>query len=343
MPAAIYNRLRISQIKDETPSARSYVLEPVGWNPQAVSGQFITLVFETRHGEKRRSYSLSSSPELGEPLQITIKKVENGEFSRRMLDTARVGDELYCSGVGGLFTLKDTHALHYFFLAAGSGVTPCYSILRTLLHTTDKKVTLIYSNRSETDAIFLKELFALNEKFPGRFSMSLLFSDRNNVYESRLSNWLLPQLLNKHLGHPETDAYFFLCGPYSYMQMAEITLLSDFKREQIRKENFDQWTRQVLPEPPDKSQHEVRVVYNGTEYHFPVQFPRSVLAEAKKMGINLPYSCEAGRCSACVGTCTSGKVWMAYNEVLTDREVQAGRVLVCQSYPLHGDVTIEIP
>ena len=87
--------------------------------------------------------------------------------------------------------------------------------------------------------------------------------------------------------------------------------------------------------------HQVTISIGGAVHHMRVQYPLSILAVAKKLGIELPYSCEAGRCGSCVASCTKGKVWMKYNEVLTDREMEKGRVLICNGFPIGGDVTID--
>jgi ferredoxin-NADP reductase len=341
---SFYKRLAVVKIVAETDTAKTFVLQPLeGWEPAYKAGQFLTLVFQTRYGEKRRSYSISSSPDLQEPLSITVKKIDNGEFSRLLNYHTKVGDILVTSGISGFFLLPEKPETfdQYFFLAAGSGITPCYSLIKTLLATTGKKVVLIYSNKSEYSTIFYKHLQALQEKYGDRFSIRFLFSDIANVYQSRLSNWLLPQFMDAYLSSPQ-KALFYICGPFDYMQMAEITLRSRVAKENIFKENFTHWPRLILPVPPDTDQHTVEIAFNNNVYQLHVQFPVSILAEAKKNGISLPYSCEAGRCGSCIAQCTNGKVWMAYNEVLTDKEVAAGRVLICQGFPIGGDVQLSM-
>jgi len=133
---------------------------------------------------------------------------------------------------------------------------------------------------------------------------------------------------------------FYVCGPFEYMQTVEITLRIQVPKENIRKENFSTFPRLILPEPPDKAVHQVTIHIQGRTYAFPVQYPKSILKTAREHNIELPYSCEAGRCSSCVATCTKGKIWMAYNEVLVDKEVAKGRVLVCQGFPIEGDAEI---
>lgn len=344
MPAnSIIKRVLVKKVISETDSAKSYVLEPLdGWNPEYVSGQFITLLFHTKHGEKRRSYSFSSSPETGEEMKITVKHVTNGEFSRWMLAHIKEGDVFQSSGIGGFFTLpkQSIQTKNFCFLAAGSGITPCISLIKILLMKTNSTITLIYSNPSEHQTIFYHELIELQKKHEKRFQTQFLFSNSRDIITKRLSRWLLDQLIPKYLGAKAGDTEYYLCGPFEYMQMAEITLRMYAPAENIHKENFSNLPRLIKPEPPDKEKHKVRVEINGSSYHLDVQYPDTVLAAAKQKGIELPYSCEAGRCGSCIASCSSGKMWMAYNEVLTDKEVDAGRVLVCQAYPVGGDVTV---
>ncbi|MEO6723423.1 MAG: iron-sulfur cluster-binding domain-containing protein [Ferruginibacter sp.] len=336
-------RLRITKVIHETKDARTFILEPLDdWQPVYEAGQFITFVFYTRHGEKRRSYSISSSPALGEPLAVTIKKIDNGEFSRFLVYHGKEGTIMYSSGIGGHFILpqKIDNKKQYFFIAAGSGITPCYSIIKTLLGTSSEKIVLIYSNRTEADALFYDDLKLLREQHQERFTIRFLFSSILNVYHSRLSNWLLRQLLDQYLIVDEKEALFYICGPFDYMLMVEITLLNRVPRQNIFKENFSSLPRLITPRPPDTDAHKVTIHFGNQSYQLTVQYPQTILATAKANNIQLPYSCEAGRCSSCVATCTSGKIWMAYNEVLTDDEIEKGRALVCQGFPVGGDVEI---
>jgi len=338
----VIKELRITRITEETPQAKTFELEPLQlpalhYRP----GQFLTLVFKTRHGDKRRSYSISSSPALAEPLSITVKKLDNGEFSRFLIHHAKEGDVLHASGIGGFFTLpeKPENYKDICFIAAGSGITPCFSLIKTLLATTTLPVKLIYSNRNADDTIFYSQLRDLEEAYSGRFQVKYLFSDSNDIYSRRLSKWLLDQLIESYFKEPER-VLFYICGPFEYMQTVEITLRVHTKEENIRKENYSALPRLTLPVPPDTSQRRVTIHTGGKIYDVNVKYPQSILKAAQEQHIDLPYSCEAGRCGSCVATCVSGKIWMAYNEVLVEKEVQNGRFLTCEGFPVFGDAVI---
>lgn len=327
-----------------TTDVKTIVLKPLdSWQPAYKAGQFLTLIFHNQSGGQRRSYSISSSPAADEPLSITVKKLDNGEFSRWLVYKAKPGDILYSSGISGLFVLPEKpEESNFCFLAAGSGITPCFSLIKTLLLTTRQKVFLFYSNRSEQQAIFYDELQLLRESYPGRFHIHFMFSNRLDVYYSRLSHWLLTRLLAEHFSHIEkNNTLFYLCGPFDYMLMATISLRNNgIQNRQIIKEDFNPLPPLRLPEPPDKEPHHVTVHVGHEVHQFEVQYPESIVAAAKKAGVTVPYSCEAGRCGSCVATCISGKVWMAYNEILMDEDVAKGRVLTCQGFPVGGDAEI---
>lgn len=341
----LIKQVKILTIISESKDAKTFVLEPLeGWEPLYTEGQFLTLVFNTKHGEKRRSYSISSSPSLGEPLCITVKKVENGEFSRMLLMHAKPGDVLYTSGINGLFVLpeKVRACNQFFFLAAGSGITPCFSLLKRLLKDYSNDIVLIYSNKSEADTLFFKQLKSLEIKHSARFQVHFLFSYKLDLYHSRLSSWLLQQLLDSYLKVDSENAFFYVCGPLDYMRMVNITLLGNIPPNNIFKESFSSEPRKVLLVPDDTSPHQVTIHFQEQKHVVSVQFPQTILSAAKSKHINLPYSCETGRCGSCLAIRRSGQVWMAYNEVLTEEEVASGQILICQSYPIHGDVEVAI-
>jgi len=344
---SVYQSVQVTRIQWETAHAATFELQPLnGWQPVYQSGQFITLVF-THHGvEERRSYSFSASPELGEPMRITIKRVTNGMYSRHLLDHAEEGDVFTTSGISGYFRLPDNNTAtatdQLFFLAAGSGITPVYALIKTALQTTDKLITLVYSNRSEADILFYTPLQKLQQQYPERLHIEYLLSSVPSMYKSRLSNWLLQQLLVKLLQVPLNRCLFYLCGPFEYMRMISITLLTEgVPAAHIKKEDFSSFKPVRKPQPPDTAPHKVQLHIADQIHHLTVQYPNSILAAAKERGIALPYSCEAGRCGSCTATCTKGDTGMAYNEVLMDDEIAKGRILTCQGYPIHGDAEIQ--
>ena len=338
-----YPKFRIKEIIKETPDSITMELDS---DQELIyqAGQFITLVFLKENGtEERRSYSFSSAPVLNEPNRITIKKVANGEYSRELLK-AEVGDTLHYSGINGLFTLPqpiETYQ-HYFFIAAGSGITPIFSLIKTLLFSSsDIKINLIYSNKSEEAAMFYQEIKALAKENTNRLHVQFLFSNASEIRNARLSNSLLVDYLPKHRLHDWRKCYFYVCGPFDYMDTVMITLLTEgIPLENIRKENFSHILPEIKEKPRDTQAHQVTILRNEKSISLTVQYPQSILDVALKQGYALPHSCHSGQCGSCAAICKKGKVWMSYNEVLTKKDLDSGLILTCTGFPIEGDVEL---
>jgi len=342
----LYKTLRITGIQSETDDCKTFYLAPVDAAPLHYQpGQFLTFVFSKSTGEERRSYSISSAPVLQEPLSVTVKRLENGEYSRKLFDDAKEGDILITTGAAGFFILPDDLLPYkeFFFMAAGSGITPIYPLIKTLLYRHPHvRVVLIYSNRYQSATIFYKGLVQLSMAFPDRFVIEFLFSSASNLERARLSKWLLGRLLKEYSRAPRAETLFYTCGPFDYMRMVSIELLeSRVPLQHIKKENFTPLPILSKTLPPDTHKHGIEIQWQDKIYQLETQYPQTILQAAKKAGIALPYSCESGRCGSCAATCVQGKVWMSYNEVLMDDEMEKGRVLTCVGYPVNGDVVLK--
>lgn len=336
---------RILSIHRETEHAASFVLQPLQESVSYEAGQFITFIFKNRNGEEeRRSYSISSASILNEPLMITVKRVVNGAYSRKLLDTAAVGDVLTGLAPTGFFTLPAQMSpdSRFIFFAAGSGITPVYAMIKTLLARSQKNtVVLVYSNQSESETIYYKELQRLEQKYATQFHIHFLFSDALHYSKARLSYLMVEDIIRKYFQHSLESLWVYVCGPFQYMLM--ITLVTKgmgIQDEKIRKENFVIHTAAPLLRPPDTEPHTVLARLNGIEYSWKVQYPDTILSAAKKQGIDLPYNCESGQCGACAAICAEGKVWMYKNDVLMDQELEMGHILTCTGYPVAGDIKI---
>jgi ferredoxin-NADP reductase len=342
----LYKPVIIEEIHEEIAGFKTFTFkEGHGINYKA--GQYITLAKKTAHEEIRRSYSIVSSPLLNEPLTIGVKRVENGIFSRELVDHAKTGDELLTTGAGGFFTLPEdiSGIRQIFFLAAGSGITPIYSLLKTVLHFHPHiHVVLIYSNPSPQKTIFFSQLNDLKQRFTEQFHLQFLFSNSIDLLMARLNRELLVELTKAHAVCSFDQTLFYLCGPQAYMRMCTYTLQEEnVPKENIRKEDFVVYSKQ-LPKnaPPDKESHFVTIHYGNETYQLNVYYPDSILQAAKKHNISLPYSCEVGRCGNCAAKCIEGKVWLSYNEVLTAKDLENGLTLTCVGHPVGGDVILKI-
>jgi ring-1,2-phenylacetyl-CoA epoxidase subunit PaaE len=343
--AGLYTILTIAEIIEEAKDFKSFAFvndHNIHYRP----GQFLTIVHETGREEIRRSYSITSTPVLNESLSIGIKRIANGIFSRRLIDDTRVGDKLTVAGAGGFFCLPEdiSFVTGIFFFAAGSGITPVYSLIKTLLYAHPKiKVRLVYSNHHPQSAVFLRQLEALKEKFPHSFCLHVLFSVTADLRIARLNRELFFSILAQS-GFDAASTYFYTCGPLSYMRLV-IFLLQEMgiEKDHIRKEDFTPYHSSFIkPLPPDKASHFATIYFRNTSHRFPVNYPDSILAAAKKQGIVLPYSCETGKCGNCAAFCTEGKIWLSQNEVLTDEDLDRGLTLTCVGHPVGGDVVLSI-
>ncbi|GAA4745748.1 ferredoxin--NADP reductase [Flavisolibacter ginsenosidimutans] len=345
-PNELYKTLRVKEIREEVKDFKTIVFEE-GHGISYKAGQYLTLVHFEGGEELRRSYSITSAPALSELLSIGVKRVENGAFSRILIDRAKPGDELLTTGAGGFFVLPDdVHRYQQiFFFAAGSGITPAYSLLKTILYTQPHlSVVLVYSNASVEKTIFLKSLQILSGEFAERFHLELLFSNAVDLSKARLHRSLILSLLERYTATEKDKTLFYTCGPENYMRLCVYTLEeAGMKPAHIKRENFYLTTTTKRDAaPPDKNDHTVVIKTRNKLYTVLVRYPDSILKAAKGEGIVLPYSCESGQCGNCAARCLRGNVWHSYNEVLTEEELRKGLVLTCVGHPVGGDIEIEI-
>lgn len=300
--------------------------------------------------EVRRSYSFSSSPAVDEPYEITVKRVDNGEISRLLHHRTQVGDEIQVMDPQGLFTYipSETNNNTIFLFGAGVGVTPLFSILKTaLVAETDTKVVLVYSNSSKEQTIFYDELLEWQAAYPERLHIEFIWSNSKNLLTARLNRDYILNLVREHL-NDQQDAVFYTCGPLFYMDLVRFTLLgmgvpeADIKRETFHFPEEEEDEDEKEEEPVDMTSYDIVLKFQGKDYPMTIPYDKTILDIGLEHKIKLPYSCKSGMCSTCISQVTKGAVRMDYNEVLTDREVDNGRCLICTSHPMENGTTIEV-
>ncbi|TDE18485.1 ferredoxin--NADP reductase [Dyadobacter psychrotolerans] len=340
--------LRVKEIIIEKYNVKTFVFEQTdGFSLVYKAGQFLTFLIELHGHEVRRSYSMSSAPEVDLFPAITIKRVPNGEVSRFWLDHVQEGDVFNALPPSGRFVLEesDGKARDIFLIGAGSGITPLFSILKQALYSEGESVvTLIYANRNESHTMFWDNILNWQRRFPERLKVIHIHSQPHDEWSGirgRINNTRLEQLVNNSLQFLRERARFFICGPFELMRSMEITLhYMGFSSEQIRKENFV--IEKMPPPPPVSNPHYINLNFRGNAYRLLVPAHTTILDAALQADIHLPYSCKGGRCSTCAGICQSGTLHMSVNEVLTDRDLAEGWILTCSSYVDGDDVTVEI-
>lgn len=264
-------------------------------------------------------------------------------ISRRLFEQTKTGDELLCIGAAGMFTLPAEQPERIIFFAAGSGITPVFSLIRSMLaDQKTKKIILVYSNRSESLTIFYQELKKLAAEHSGRLLPLFLFSDHPVINQARLTRELMLNLMKQFGISADREDLFFICGPELYMfKVTTVLQEQGINRELIRKENFIiPVQKPVASVIPDSGDHVIHILSDSADLKVMVRYPQSVLQAARSEGIILPFSCETGRCGNCVARCVSGKLWHSNNEVLTDRDLDQGLILTCTAHPLSNDVII---
>lgn len=322
----------------------------LGTYPTYKPGQFLTLSFLFGDREVRRSYSFSSSPDVNEPFEITVKRVENGEISRYLHDRIEVGEIINVMEPQGLFTYEVDNSKHrtIFLFAAGVGITPLFSILKTALtQESTSKVVLVYSNSSKEQTVFYDELLEWQNQYPDRLKIEFIWSNAKNLLKARLNRDYLIELVKTNLEEDYVPV-FFTCGPLFYMDLCRFTLLGmGFSDDSIKKETFyfpeeeeddDEKEEQLV----DMRSFTIVLKYSGKSYNLSIPYNKTILDVGLEHKIKLPYSCKSGMCSTCISQVYNGTVRMDYNEVLTDREVENGKCLICTSHPLSNDIVVEV-
>ncbi len=341
-----FRLLEIVRIELETPSTKSIYFKPIdGKTLTFVAGQFLTVILKPSTFPIRRSYSISSLP--GEELiRITVKRISNGEGSREIFDRWQLGNSIECLEPAGKFKLPEiTTPCDLIFIAAGSGISPIMSMLQTaLLQMKNVRLHLLYSSKSKEECIFYNELNRLADSFPNQLQIHWFLSDAKNIFDAHLTGEFLENYLQNALNFPLSNAHVFSCGPESYMYLSEVVSRSvGIPAEHFHQELFYQEIPSEIQTKFSTRIRQVNITYKDKLYHLKIPSNETILAFAKKNNIELPWSCESGRCSTCMAKCISGKVEMVRNEVLTDNDLMQGWVLICTGHAQSDEVVLEIP
>lgn len=330
--------LRVVAIQAEAIDTKTILLERTDAQPLPyLAGQFLTFLFTIHGHELRRSYSFSTTPEVDPIAAITVKRIPNGEISRYLLDHLRPGDTLTTLSPAGRFTLEPAESSKLFFLAAGSGLVPVFSLIKKAVSIEPpRRITLITQQHEPASTPFREQLTALQATYgPEKFEWIDLLSIQNG----RINNWWLERWLET-TGALTGDTRFYLCGPAAFMRMARFTLKTlGIADDHIRQEHFTVERRPTPPPFVDPAPRKVRIKTKDGDYTFETAWPYTILDSAEKHGVRLPYSCRAGRCSTCVARLLQGKIKMSINEVLTEKDLQEGLTLPCVGYA-ETDITI---
>lgn len=347
--------LKVIRRIQETAEAVSLVLEiPEVLKSQYryQAGQFVTFFLEIDGQKLNRSYSLSSCPLLNEEFKVTIKKVPGGKGSTHLCERVKEGDLLLTTPPAGHFfrPTMTANGTHYFLFAAGSGITPVYSIMKTVLHASAKnKVTLVYCNRQESSVIYASELPTWEKEFGSRLQIEYIYSKPQKPgsgYQGRLDKAMIKEILSKSALGQEACEYY-LCGPKEFMSTVRAGLLeAGAENGLIREEDFavglqpkreihvkEDWTF-IGDDQPAESPEKIIAVVNGQTYEVPAKEDQTVLESLLEAGAQPPYSCMDGACMACLAKVVEGRVYQEDLGILNEDNVAHRETLTCQAKPL---------
>jgi len=313
-------------------------------------GQHLTLRSEINGEDLRRSYSICSAVQERQ-LRVAIKRAPGGLFSNWANESFVPGQRIEVMPPMGHFNvpLEAGNRKHYLAFAAGSGITPMMSIIKTtLLSEPHSHFTLVYANRASSSVIFKEELTDLKDAYLERFNVVYVMSREQQDVE----------LFNGRIDRAKCDAFFaswidlkdvdaaFLCGPEDMVQAVAASLQAHgLPKAQIKTELFAASTppRTHAARPVvGKQECEVTVIVDGYHNVFTMDKEKeSVLEAGLKHGIDLRYSCKGGVCATCRCKVVDGKVDMDANYALEDYEIARGFVLSCQSFPVSDKLLLD--
>ena len=310
-------------------------------------GQHLTIRHLTDDGELRRCYSICSDTQ--EDMSIAIKKIDQGQFSTWANDHLKAGDVLEVMPPQGVFFQKAAKAggQHYLGFAAGSGITPILSIVKSVLNRqSEATFTLVYGNRSWKQTMFSEQIMDLKDRFKERLQLVNIFSRELNdseIFNGRINADKLQQLFQANLISAEAD-HCFACGPEEMMAAVETVLPTwGIQRSKIHTERFNTGTapKATAQQMESRSEERVNIILDGRELIVEVsKQDDSILDAALRAGADLPYACKGGVCATCKCKVLEGQVEMAVNYSLEEDEIQKGYVLSCQARPTTANVRL---
>jgi len=301
-------------------------------------GQYVTLEKEINNEIVRRPYSICSSPD--EPvLKIGIKKVKGGVFSTYANKNLKTGDYMRVSSPEGKFLYKKSFNNSIIAIAAGSGITPIISIIKTILNNNkSNKIHLIYINKSPNKTMFYELLKSLELKYKKRFIISWYFTERKikNSYEGRINE----SDIVKTISNLYSNNLYFICGPEKMNDLCSNVLMkNNVAPNQIFTELFKNKNYEKIESSINEGQMEI--LYDNSLNKINFKSSETLLDSILNNNIDVPYSCQGGVCSSCIARLKKGEIEMKTNQILTDEEIKEGLILTCQSVPKSKNIIID--
>jgi ring-1,2-phenylacetyl-CoA epoxidase subunit PaaE len=348
-----FHSLKVQEIRKETDDCVSVsfdVPDDLKKDFEFQAGQYLTLKTQINGEEVLRSYSICASPSEDD-LRVAIKKLEGGRFSTFANERLSAGEWVdVMTPTGNFHTKLDSeNQKHYVAFAAGSGITPVISILKSVLTTEPKShFTLFYGNRYSDSIIFKEQIEALKNLHLGRLSVHHILSKEHigaDLFYGRIDESKCRTFCNVLIDLDSADE-FFICGPESMIHSVKETLLDlGVNKKQIHFELFTSPVGKLGTKTTKTSTRsvlsKVQITLDGNTFKFDLTSTKdTILDAAHKYGADLPYACKGGVCATCKAKILKGEVEMEINYALEEEEVEQGYVLTCQAHPKTKEVTV---
>jgi 3-ketosteroid 9alpha-monooxygenase subunit B len=334
----VFHQLTVAAVIAETDQACSLVFEVPADLESAFDyqpGQFLTLrIPSDRDGSVARCYSLCSSPFTGDPLTVTVKQTPDGYASHWIADHVRPGTVLDVLPPAGMFvpsSLDDD----FLLLAAGSGITPVMSILKSVLTAGRGRIVLVYANQDERSVIFAA---ALKELAAAAGSRLLMVHWLDVLQGLPTGDRLVP------IVRPFAAYQIFASGPDPFLSVVKAAASAvGVPPRGVHVERFLSLQHNPFETPEPVSggiAATLEVSLDGVTSSLAWPAGTRMLDVMIDAGLDAPFSCREGICGACACQLTDGKVEMASNEVLEDADIADGLILACQSIALTPEVHV---
>ena len=351
-----FNALKIKDLQKTTPDCSVISFEV----PEALKGEYafrhgqhLTLRKNLNGQDVRRSYSICSSPSEGE-WKVAVKKIEAGAFSCFVNDNLKIGDTLEVAHPAGSFFVEPQPeaSLQYVAFAAGSGITPLLSIIKTHLELEPKcRFSLFYTNQNAASIILKEELEAIRNRYLDRFEVYYFLTQEErdiSLFNGRMNEEKMKTIAT-YLVDVESIDHFFLCGPEEMIFMIRDYLKNTgVDEKKIHFELFYTAAGQKRAKTQQTASSaltataEIVIKEGGKNFKFRMPMNgENILEAALSKNADLPFACKGGVCCTCKARLVEGKVEMEVNYALEKEQLEAGYILTCQAIPLTEKVIVD--